>query len=310
MKNTLKVIFYLIISINLAATMANAATGASFLNIGTSARAISMGGAYSAVANDITAINYNPAGLAELRSNEMMGQHTAWIGGINHEFFAVAMPTHLGTLSLSVVYLSQGSIEGRDENRNKTTSFGAYDVAATFSYSRPVSDELKFGSNIKVIDQSIADESAMGIGMDFGLVYAPNNLFSSLPAGLTFGMTVQNLGPQMKFISEGYNLPLSAGVGVGYTVANAATIALDVKRRINDKKTEILFGTEYAPIMPLALRIGYLKSVNGDTAITFSKVKGVSGGVGIKVLNFSTDYAFTPYGDLGNAHRISFSTKF
>lgn len=310
MKKSLKVVFYLILCLHFTKNAVNAATGASFLNIGTSARAISLGGAYVSVANDITAINYNPAGLARLRSNEIMGQHTQWIGGISHDFMAVAMPTHIGTVGLSIIYLSQGRIEGRDENRKKTASFGAYDVAATFSYSRRVNSELNFGGNLKIIEQSIADETAMGIGMDFGLLYRPSSIFSSLPDGLTFGMSMQNIGSQMKFISEGYNLPLSATVGVGYTMLNAATIALDVKRKINDRKTEISFGTEYAPITPLALRVGYLKSVDGESAISISKIKGMSGGVGIKVFKFTTDYAFTPYGDLGNAHRISFSTKF
>jgi long-subunit fatty acid transport protein len=310
MKKSLRVVFYLILCLNLTKNTANAATGASFLDIGTSARAISLGGAYVSAANDITAINYNPAGLAHLKSNEIMGQHTQWIGGISHDFMAVAMPTHIGTVGLSIIYLSQGRIEGRDENRNKTASFRAFDVAAKFSYSRPVNDELKFGGNFKIIEQSIADETATGAGIDFGLLYSPSSIFSALPDGLTFGMSIQNLGSRMKFISESYNLPLTATVGVGYNLLNAATIALDVKRKINDKKTEISFGTEYTPITPLAVRVGYLKSVNGESAISISKIKGMSGGVGIKVLKFSTDYAFTPYGDLGNAHRISFSTKF
>ena len=278
--------------------------------VGTSARAIALGGAYVAAANDITAINYNPAGLAQLRSNEIMGQHTEWIGGISHDFLAAAMPTEMGTVGVSVIYLSEGNIEGRDENRNKIASFSAYDVATTISYSRTVNREFKAGGSVKLIDQKIADESAMGVAMDFGLLYEPNNLFSYLPSGLTFGMAVQNLGPQMKFISDGYNLPLTAAAGVGYSLTDFATLAFDVKRKIYDRKTEVSFGTEFAPITPLALRVGYLKSMAGDSAISFSKVRGVSGGVGVKVMNFSTDYAFTPYGDLGNAHRISFSTKF
>ncbi|OQA91649.1 MAG: hypothetical protein BWY26_00787 [Elusimicrobia bacterium ADurb.Bin231] len=71
-----------------------------------------------------------------------------------------------------------------------------------------------------------------------------------------------------------------------------------------------MFGTEYTPVVPMALRIGYMKYIGGESGISISEFKGIGCGVGFKILNFSTDYAFTPYGDLGNAHRISFSSKF
>ncbi|MEW6556942.1 MAG: UPF0164 family protein [Elusimicrobiota bacterium] len=112
---------------------ASSNTGASFLNIGTSARATSLGGAYVAVANDASAINYNPAGLSQLNRSEIVGQHTEWISDIRHDFLAGAFPLRNSTVGFSVIYLSQGKIEGRDENRNITNSFSAYDTALTFS---------------------------------------------------------------------------------------------------------------------------------------------------------------------------------
>ncbi|MBN1384590.1 MAG: hypothetical protein JW983_06920, partial [Elusimicrobia bacterium] len=111
------------------------------------------------------------------------------------------------------------------------------------------------------------------------------------------------------FISEGYNLPLTATIGAGYNIKNAVTLALDIKRKIYDQKTEISFGTEYSPISMLDLRLGYLKSFNVQSS-GFRDLKGLGGGLGVRILNFSTDYAFVPYGDLGNTHRLSFSVKF
>ena len=113
----------------------------------------------------------------------------------------------------------------------------------------------------------------------------------------------------MTFISEGYNLPLTATLGAGYNIKNAITLAIDIKQKIYDQKTEISFGTEYTPINILALRVGYLKSLN-PSRFTFHDFTCLGGGLGLHILNFSTDYAFVPYGDLGNTHRISFSVKF
>ncbi|OGS44115.1 MAG: hypothetical protein A2539_00890 [Elusimicrobia bacterium RIFOXYD2_FULL_34_15] len=279
-------------------------TGASFLSIGTSARAISMGGAYVGVANDISAINYNPAGLAQLKESQIMGQHTEWISDIKHDFLAFTRPTLNGTMGLSVVYLSQGSIEGRDENRQRTGSFNAYDVATTLSYSRSISNGISLGTNLKIIQQNIEKESATGVAVDIGTQY--DTQIKNLKLGLSF----QNIGPKMTFISESYNLPLTATIGLGYTLKRAITLALDIKRNIYDNKTEVSMGTEVTPISLLALRVGYLKSVNPETITSISNFKGIGGGLGLRILNFSTDYAFVPYGDLGNTHRLSFGIKF
>ncbi|MFA5779822.1 MAG: PorV/PorQ family protein [Elusimicrobiota bacterium] len=286
-------------------TLLPANTGASFLNIGTSARAISMGGAYVGVADDANAISYNPAGLSQLNRNEITAQHTEWISDIKHDFFAGAFPLQNSTIGISVVALTQGKLEGRDENRNKTESFAAYDVATTISYSKKMNEKVKLGTNIKLIQQKIEDERATGVAIDLGTLY--NTAIKNLTVGFSF----QNLGPKMTFISEGYDLPLTATVGLGYTFKKAVTFAFDIKRKIIDNKTEVSFGTEYTPINILALRAGYLV-MNKSTSeqMDASGFSGFGGGLGLRILNFSTDYAFVPYGDLGNTHRVSFSIKF
>ena len=291
---------FLLLTFNLL----SANTGASFLSIGTSARAISMGSAYIGVANDVSAINYNPAGLAQIKESQIMGQHTEWISDIKHDFLAFVRPTLNGTMGLSVVYLSQGSIEGRDENRQRTGSFNAYDVATTVSYSRSMNNGVSLGTNVKIIQQKIDTESATGVALDIGTQYATT--IKNLKLGLSF----QNIGPKMTFIQEGYNLPLTATIGLGYTLKRAITFALDIKRRVYDNKTEISFGTEVTPINLISLRAGYLKAINPETITSISNFKGIGGGLGLRISKFATDYAFVPYGDLGNTHRLSFSVKF
>ncbi|MEW6558084.1 MAG: PorV/PorQ family protein [Elusimicrobiota bacterium] len=285
---------------------ASSNTGASFLNIGTSARATSLGGAYVAVANDAGAINYNPAGISQLRNSEIIGQHTEWIADIKHDFLAGAFPLKKNAIGFSAILLSQGKIEGRDEDRNKTNSFSAYDTALTFSYSKQISrtagKQLSLGTNLKLIQQRIEAEKATGFAFDVGLL----TRLSAYP--LSAGISFQNLGPKMTFISEGYNLPLTATIGASYNIKNALTLALDMKQKIYDNKTEISFGTEYVPISPLALRLGYLKPLTANRS-PLTDFTGLGGGLGLRILNFSTDYAFVPYGDLGNTHRISFSIK-
>ena len=119
-----------------AFNICEANTGASFLNIGTSARAISMGGAYVGVADDANAISYNPAGLSQLNRNEITAQHTEWISDVKHDFLAGAFPLRNSTVGFSVIYLSQGKLEGRTEDRAKSADFSAYDVANDFIFKK------------------------------------------------------------------------------------------------------------------------------------------------------------------------------
>ena len=61
-------------------------TSATFLEIEAGSRAVGMGGAVVAVADDATALYWNVAGISRLKQNEMVFIHTAWIADINYNF--------------------------------------------------------------------------------------------------------------------------------------------------------------------------------------------------------------------------------
>ncbi|OGS20309.1 MAG: hypothetical protein A2252_11870 [Elusimicrobia bacterium RIFOXYA2_FULL_39_19] len=288
-------------------------TGADFLKIGIGARPVGLGNAFTAIANDVTAINWNPGGLSQLNQKEVSAMHSQWIADTNLDFIGFAVPLFPNPYPLfpvvfggSIIVLSQGELEGRDENRVQTGGFSASDLAVTLSVSKQVSKLTSMGINLKIIQQRIESEQATGVAFDVGSLYH----FATLP--LSFGLSLQNLGPQMKFISEPYNLPLSVTAGLGYNIG-AVTLGLDIKQQVYEGKTIVSIGTEFLPINALALRAGYLlpaitqSTLNKTDLNTYS---GFGGGIGITLFGTNTDYSFVPYGILGDTHRISFSTKF
>ncbi|MBN1824259.1 MAG: PorV/PorQ family protein [Endomicrobiales bacterium] len=321
----------IIITMLLSASVAFAATGASFLKIGTSARAAGLGNAYSAIADGAYSINYNPSGLALMNQSAIAAQHTEWIEGMNHEFFAVTVPLTFdadnagtfdkgdfsrigdgaglgvfgaGVLGFGVVYLSEGTLEGRDDTGARTQDFTAEDRMINVSYANRLGKGWSSGIGVKFISQRIESETATGVAFDMGLM----KQLGTSPVNL--GLSIQNLGPKMKFISEGYDLPLTATVGAGYTIGGLI-FAVDLKRAINENKSEICVGTEYMLMPMLTLRAGYLFALKSDIAPTSTdRLAGAGAGVGFKLFGTRTDYAFTPYGELGNTHRISFSMNF
>lgn len=111
-------------------------TTASFLKLGSGARATGLGGAYTAVSGDINSISYNPAGLASLKKSEAGFTRAELVDGVSYNFLGYSQPASKGTLGLGVNYLGQSSIEGRGVNREATGAFQASDTAINLAYAR------------------------------------------------------------------------------------------------------------------------------------------------------------------------------
>lgn len=277
--------------------------GATFLKISPGARAVGMGGAYTAISGDINSLYYNPAGISNISKPQIGAMHTQWISDIRYNYAAGVFSLREGVLGISATLLTMGRMEGRDEKRQPTDDFGASDFAIQFSYAKN-----NLGGSFKIIRQQIEEEIATGIAVDIGLKFKVKN------EKLKLGFALRNLGPKMKFIKEGYNLPLTLSAGAGFTIGGV-TLAIDTNYEINERDIKVSFGTEWSPVGFLSLRGGYflnlLKNTSQNQNKSFSEPdKGLSGGFGINILNYSLDYAVVPYSDLGTTQRISFLISF
>jgi hypothetical protein len=130
---------------------------------------------------------------------------------------------------------------------------------------------------------------------------------------LNIGLAMRNLGPKMKFISEGYDLPLTLAIGAGLTIGGI-TLALDTNYEIIDENLKISFGTEYMPLQFITFRGGYFLSALQKSVSTnddlFEQKDGLGGGLGLNISNYSLDYAIVPYEELGTTQRISLQISF
>ncbi len=278
-------------------------TTAAFLKLGSGARAIGLGGAYTAVSGDINAISYNPAGLAALRRSEAGFTRAELVEGISYNFLGYSRPAAKGNIGLGVNYLGQSSIEGRGANREATGSFQASDTAVNLAYARPLTGRAALGLNFKYITSRIAGETANGWAVDAGWQY-------EMPVkGLGLGFAVQNLGPKLKFLDEGSALPLTASAGAGYMLLDNVLLSLDVSRQVSEKSAVFSLGSEYAVFNSVFMRAGYLTSAaSGGSGL--ADTGAFKAGFGLKLKGFNLDYAVTPFGDIGKAHRISLGAGF
>ncbi|MBI5596118.1 MAG: hypothetical protein HY928_08530, partial [Elusimicrobia bacterium] len=88
-------------------------TGAAFLKLDPGARSAALGGAYSAAAGSADTLFFNPAGLASLSRREFMAGHAEWLAGTRFDALAMGLPVAWGSLGVSALRLSAGTLEAR-----------------------------------------------------------------------------------------------------------------------------------------------------------------------------------------------------
>jgi len=281
--------------------------GAQFLKIGAGARPVGMGGCFAGLADDVNAVYWNPGGLSQIEKREATMMYNRWFQDIGYGYIGYVHPVSekTGVFGGAVSYLVVG-----DMNRAKVDAdgdmvetngkFGASDTLVTLSYGRKIK-KVNAGISLKYINSKIDDESAAGFAVDLGCLYT-----TPVPK-LNVGLVVQNLGTKMKFISEADPLPLSFKLGASYKMLeeDALTLVMDVNIPV-EGNVNVHAGGEYRLLNMMALRMGYkTTTVKGLGALS-----GLSAGCGFSYRGYGIDYAWVPYGDLGNTHRISLTAKF
>ena len=321
--------FLLIVAVIFSLTVSSYATtnvgtaGAQFLKIGPGARVDSLGGAFGAIANDVTTIYWNPAGLSQLEKTSFSDTHTIWLADVRYNYLAFATPIEkIGTLGASVTFLNVPDTEITTLAKPDGTGlwYSAWDTAVSLAYSRQLYQKesganLSFGINAKYIHQQIHRESARGVAIDIGTLYHTG--WRSLRIGMSFS----NFGPEMSFsgpdletgVEEAgdertadyhpypdttnptrkaeletieYPLPSNFRLGVAYDLIDNDSNLLTIAldgNHPNDNSERLNLGLEYWYRKMAAIRAGYKFRLGPDRS---DDEEGLTLGLGIH-LNFS-----------------------
>ncbi len=288
--------------------------GAQFLDIGVSARAVAMGEAFTAVADDATAIHYNAAGLTQLDSREVVFTHIEYLVDINYEFAAIAWPLYSfgGTLGFAIYALDAGDmlettyenpVGYRDPLSGEAATFSAREHAIAISYARSLTDHFSIGATWKIIDELYSEERATGWAADIGTTYDTGY------RGVKMSMVISNFGPEMKFLSDEYPLPINfkfaAAANLIEGLNHRGTVAFEGSHP-SDNFEQYTAGFEYAYDEQYAFRIGH--KFGRDAAAGFA----IGGGArfAISDFNLAVDYGFHEYGVLDDTHLFSVGFRF
>jgi hypothetical protein len=311
-----------------------------FLKIAPGSRASGMGEAFVALADDATAVWWNPAGLGFQQKKQFTSMYARWLPQFNLSdlYFTYLAYVHnvakLGTFGGSLTYLNLGKTERRDEHNRPLGTFSSYEMAVTGAYGTKVSENLTMGAALKIAYSSLSPYgagaekgtgTATAVAADIGLLYKASFLRS-----LSLGANLSNMGPKVAYIDRAQADPLPTNLKLGAACHiidqeyGTLTVVTDVNKELvkrhsdgtSDECYEAIFtawgdehlvktmiwnlGMEYWYGDHVGLRVGYW---NDDLGKVFPTTFGVSVGYGPFLLDLSSLHA-------GTHHPLSGTTRF
>ncbi|GEM_PF-963593 len=271
--------------------------GAKFLTLGIGAREVAMGSIGSVLVRDANATYFNPALLSFVKSGNLSAMHSNYLLDMRMESVSLSYPFGKIFTGINFYGFFVSELEGRSGPSETFIPFGASFLNSNFSLSTLLFKNLSIGLTLKNIYEKIDTFSSSSFAFDIGVVYKPEKSYFEV------GGVISNIGGKLKLRSENFELPSSFKIGAGFYYKNVK-FALEVFK-IFKENTEFKIGGEYTIKEILSLRAGYVTGYSQTSSLA-----GFTTGFGVKYHNFNFDYAFQPYGDLGNVHRVSVGFAF
>jgi hypothetical protein len=290
-----------------------------FLTHGVGARALGMGSAFVAVADDVTAGYWNPAGAADAEGRAIQLMHSETFGDIvNYDTGAYVHPVG-GNAAMAVTFVRLGVDDipftdfEEDENRiiydpTRIRWESDSESALLVTYARKTSERLRLGGSLKLIRKAIASYTCYGFGFDLGAKY-------DLWPGATVGANIQDVtGTVLVWdtkMQERIIPTVKLGAAQRFTIPSmdgVLTIAADGDFRFENRQ---LADQYHAGSVSADTHYGLEFLYHDMVAVRAGLAMGqLTAGAGLSLGGFTVDYAFGKHEYLDSSHRVSASYSF
>lgn len=260
------------------------------LKIGVGPRPVAMGEAFIGLADDITALHWNPAGLSGIKDLQFFVSHHEWFQDIRDEFFIFGMPGLDGYVAMSGVYSSNKDVEIWDENNKPLGAGNLWSGVFTLGYGKNLKERATYGLALKAMVEDLYEQRLYDFGFDLG-------------AKLILSKYIQ-IGASIKNLSYRVDIPSEIKIGFVYQRIESLNLLLDLTLPA-DNIIRANFGLEYHINPIFAIRTGWRSGPYNIPELGW--LSGFTTGFGINYAGWKFDYAFVPYGKLGLTHRLSLS---
>ena len=298
-------------------------SAAKFLSIGAGARSISMGGAFTSVATDPSAMYWNPSGIARIDNAQLYIDHSNWLADINYDYLGLVLPikgSRAFGLNFTSLSMPEMSVTRYGEDKTgETFRAGSYAIGLTFAGK--LTDRFSIGFNGKFIKEfiskSFSSTYALDVGTLFNTVYGP-----------ILGMSISNFGPKMQIggvdlltktddesnnpdinanlSTESFNLPLTLRFGISDVLSLKKLLILWSIDAVSptDNSEYVNIGLEMTLFNKIFFRTGTKGLFLKDREELFT----IGGGLNIDLFsanNIQIDYAYEVMKFLNDIHKFS-----
>lgn len=316
-------------------------SAASFLDIGIGARSLAMGSAFTSIADDASALYWNPAGITGISQPSTHFYYSPWFVGIDFTHGATVVPLgRMGAIGLSITSVSMDEMKVRTEQVPEGTGelFEVSNLALSTTYAKKLTDRFSFGVNLKLVQEKIWHMNASTLAADVGCLFVTKN------RGIRIGMSISNFGSKMKMEgfdtekdfdideniygnndridahldTQGWPLPLVFRAGLSKDVLNSRmhklTLAGDAIHPSNNYEY-LNLGLEYTFMGIGSIRAGqsYIFLEEGDTSEELKNQFTFGAGLNYKIPRgpqIQLDYVLRDFGVLQTVGGYSLNISF
>lgn len=284
-------------------------TGSEFLLFDQGARGIALGGAYTAVTDDANSLYWNPAGLSRVPRFSAALMYSRYVADVVYHSGSFARRvSDESVLAAGWRFRDIGDIEHTDLSGARLGSFHPRDYVVEAGWGQSILDmsdsevDISMGIAGRMIHSDYL-EHGTGYGGDIGI----QSRFYTGPYAYDVGFVAQNLGQGQKFDKTRDTLPFRARLGGAVYPSRSFMISAEAVMPSNNV-VHGAAGMEYTLAIDRNIKAAVRGGFNTLTLQSLGGASSASGGMGLKVGDLSFDYAFVPFGVLGEAvHRLSIS---
>lgn len=227
---------------------------APYLKTGVGPRALAMGNAFTAVADDNSAAYWNPAGIPFMKENQVGFVYSKMSLERDYNYANITLPRW--NLGVSALMSGVKDIAGYDIHDYPTGSFKENNTVVLLSYAPKLAEGLGAGVNLKILQSKIKDTSANGYGADLATMFKVTEQFG-------LGLVLQDVYTSLNWKGDySERVPLVVKIGSSYDVFPPGAkdynvkLSLDIEKYSTRKRIRYNFGTEFTLPYNMALRAG------------------------------------------------------
>lgn len=239
-----------------------------FLLLAPDSRFAGLGESGTGLADNSSAIFWNPAGIAFQTGSEVGITHANWLPQFNLDLsydyvtFRHYLESIDGSVTASLTYMNYGKFQRTGSSGPEIIgTFNSFDIGATVGYATKLGTDWGLGFNFRFIYSNLSDqptENEVGSGVastvsfDVGGMWRPQGF---LDGNFSVGMNLSNVGPDISYIDQAQAdpLPTNMRLGLAYRILqdeyNSLTIVADMSKLLVNRKSSLVSGdTTNAPV--------------------------------------------------------------